>query len=203
MKRHEWRVPLCFLFALVHRFCGQNKGFFLLYRQRRYVSQKYVNKDSRTFYDSIITYHMLLCNDFIYCHGILFLMPRKSTLNLPPIDTSDEDIGKQLSNIRKKAGLTQNQLAEKMGLTQSLVSSYERGVLRLNAEMILRFSGALEVSADEIILKKANQLESNQIRLRYIKRIKRLESLPENKQKSILHTLDSLIRDAEKNDSPS
>lgn len=38
-----------------------------------------------------------------------------------------------------------------MGLIQSLVSAYERGVLRLNAEMLIRFAIVLEISSDYLL----------------------------------------------------
>jgi len=41
--------------------------------------------------------------------------------------------------------------AGKTGLVQTLVSDYERGKLCLNADMILRFATALEVSTDELL----------------------------------------------------
>ena len=52
-------------------------------------------------------------------------------------------------------GITQNrpqiELAEKTGMVQTLVSDYERGKLRLNADMILRFATALEISTDALL----------------------------------------------------
>lgn len=52
---------------------------------------------------------------------------------------------------RKERGFTQKELAEKTDLTQTLASDYERGKLRLNAEMILRFATALEVSTADLL----------------------------------------------------
>ena len=39
-------------------------------------------------------------------------------------------------------------MAERIGITQILLSDYERGKLRLNADMIVRFANALDVTDD-------------------------------------------------------
>jgi transcriptional regulator with XRE-family HTH domain len=56
-----------------------------------------------------------------------------------------------LARHRKERGFTQKELAAKTGLIQALISDYERGKLRLNSEMILRFATALEISTDELL----------------------------------------------------
>ena len=42
----------------------------------------------------------------------------------------------RLSELRKSRGLTQEQLADELGLTSSAISSYERGIREPNLEMI-------------------------------------------------------------------
>jgi transcriptional regulator with XRE-family HTH domain len=126
-------------------------------------------------------------------------MPQKPKLNLPPLDLGNEKAGERIARLRKEKGLTQKQLAEKMGLIQSLISSYERSRLRLNAEMVARFAKALSVSCDEIIGLKKNEATYTSISLRFIKRINKIEALPKSKQKWILKMIDALIRDAENN----
>lgn len=51
-----------------------------------------------------------------------------------------------LRNARKEAGLTQKQLAEKMGTTISFVSQYENGYRIPKPETLERFSVALDSS---------------------------------------------------------
>ena len=80
-----------------------------------------------------------------------FVMPKPSKLKLVPLPHSDESAGQRLARIRRERGFTQVELAEKTGLVQTLVSDYERGKLRLNADMILRFATALEVSTDDLL----------------------------------------------------
>jgi transcriptional regulator with XRE-family HTH domain len=70
-------------------------------------------------------------------------MPRKSKLKLPALRLGEGSVGQRIARIRKERGYTQNELAERIGTIQALVSDYERDKLRLNAEMAVRFAIAL------------------------------------------------------------
>jgi transcriptional regulator with XRE-family HTH domain len=78
-------------------------------------------------------------------------MPHKSKLNLKPILIGDESIGKRIAKLRKSKGLTQQQLALKMGILNYLISDYETERRRLYDEMLIRFAIALEVSLDYLV----------------------------------------------------
>lgn len=124
------------------------------------------------------------------------IMPHKSKLKLPPIETGDETIGQRLARLRKERGYTQVELAKKIGIIQVLVSDYERDRLRLNAEMLIRFSGALEISADEILGIEKAAKNGKKPSLKILRRLNRLESLPPSEQKSILKTIDLALSGA-------
>lgn len=126
------------------------------------------------------------------------IMPRKTTLKLPIIDLGDETLGQRITRYRKENGLTQVQLAKKIGIIQSLVSEYEHGHLRPHPEMLARFALALNVSTDDLIgLNKPAQPKYTPS-LRFLKRIKEIEELPESQQKILLKTIDTFLK-AEKN----
>ena len=125
-------------------------------------------------------------------------MPRVSRLKLPPLDIDQAAIGRRLAQIRKAKGHTQKSLADKMGLIQALVSAYELAKIRLNAEMVIRFSKALDVSADEILGLKKNGTARSDSSLRLVRRLNRIESLPPARQKTILKAIDFMIQSAER-----
>ena len=54
-------------------------------------------------------------------------------------------VGNLLAGARLKAGLTQNQLAEKLGIRQNMISDYERGRRTYSDAMAKRLSEVLEV----------------------------------------------------------
>jgi len=119
-------------------------------------------------------------------------MPQRLKNKLKPLEDV-EPINKAIAKVRKKRGLTQAELAEKVGITRVLVSAYESGRVRLFDEMIIRFAKALKVSTDEL-LGMSNQSNEKCPSLRFMRRIKELESLPEIKKKRILSNLDDLIK---------
>ena len=127
----------------------------------------------------------------------LFVMPRVSRLKLPPVETGEETIGQRIARLRKEKGYTQNVLAEKMGLIQALISAYELSKIRLNAEMVIRFSKVLDVSADEILGLKKDKFNGKKISLRIMRRLNKIESLPPGQQKTILQSIDLMLKAAE------
>ncbi len=62
-----------------------------------------------------------------------------------------ERIGEHIAAYRKKAGLTQEQLAEKMGVTAQAVSKWENGLTCPDLDSVARLSGFLGVSVEQLI----------------------------------------------------
>lgn len=93
------------------------------------------------------------------------------------IDICLQDIGNRITELRKRLGWTQEELAEKADLTPQFVSYAESGKRAMRPENLLKLSKALNVSADylltgEIIDKdllilsdKIKQLSPSQIRI--------------------------------------
>jgi len=59
-------------------------------------------------------------------------------------------IGNLLAGARLKAGLTQGQLAKKLGIRQNMVSDYERGRRGLSPAMAARFSAVLHIKESHL-----------------------------------------------------
>src|SRR4030042_1300217 len=111
-------------------------------------------------------------------------MPQPLKTKLPPLNTPKETIGECLARLRKQRGTTQNQIAEKIGIKQALVSKYEKDKLKLSADMLIRFSKALNVSADEILGLKESKEKDMKPTLKLIKRFNKINSLTPNEQKA-------------------
>jgi len=58
---------------------------------------------------------------------------------------------KKLITLRKNAGLTQEQLAVKVGLSQQTISKYERGILEPDIETLNSFADFFEVTVDYLL----------------------------------------------------
>ena len=119
-------------------------------------------------------------------------MPQPKKNDLKPLDININPVGKNIQIYRKKRGLTQLQLAEKIGITRGLVSAYESGRIHIYDEMIIRFAIALKTTSDEL-LGISKKVADKEPALRYMKRIKRIEELPPAKQKKVLQSLDLML----------
>ena len=63
-------------------------------------------------------------------------------------------LGQSIRSVRKKRGLTQQQLAEKTGLQQSLIARWESDSHTPTTALLVCVADALEVSLDELVGRK-------------------------------------------------
>ncbi len=117
-------------------------------------------------------------------------LPRRRAYKAP---VTEELIGDRLRQFRKQRGLTQAEVAQKLGINQTLVSQYENGKLRLHGALIAGLAKVLRVSADEILgLRKP--AENGQPRdRRFLKRLEQIEKLPGRKKQALLTTIDAYL----------
>jgi transcriptional regulator with XRE-family HTH domain len=120
-------------------------------------------------------------------------MPRVSKLKLPPIDWGKETIGQRAARLRKERGYTQVELAEKIGIVQTLVTDYETDRLRLTAEMAVRFALALDVSLDELLRPKAPKASAKKPSRKVLRRLEQIETLPAHHQQTVLKSIDMML----------
>jgi transcriptional regulator with XRE-family HTH domain len=108
---------------------------------------------------------------------------------------ADAAVGKQIAALRKARAITQVELADRMGIIQSLVSHYERGRLRPHPEMLSRFADALGVSVDEILGREDDPPSKATAPLdrRFVRRIQLVRKLPKRDQDALLRTIDAFL----------
>ena len=126
---------------------------------------------------------------------VLGSMPKK-TRKLPPIHLGDEELGERLARLRRDKGLTQVELADKIGIIQPVLSDYERGRLRPYAEMVARFCVALDVSADELLGLKTPRRDRSRDdpeTRRFWKTFQLVVSLPEKDRRAVIRLVNSLV----------
>lgn len=64
---------------------------------------------------------------------------------------NQEKIGNYISSKRKIKGLTQEQLAEKLGISSNAVSKWERGLCLMDMSLLKPLSSILDISINEIL----------------------------------------------------
>ena len=107
----------------------------------------------------------------------------------------DARIGKQIKEYREKIGLTQEQFAEKTGLTTNYISTVERGASFPRCEKLITILNALEVSADAIfcdVLIHSNTYKSSSLS-------DELSTLSPEAQKRILQIVELMIKQEKEN----
>lgn len=68
-------------------------------------------------------------------------------------------IGRRIKDARKKKGLTQEQLVEKMGVSIAYLSKVETGKIHINLERLSQICSILEVTEGEILNGVSNHSE--------------------------------------------
>lgn len=126
-------------------------------------------------------------------------MPRSRFKLPPPKLAQSGHPGSRIAAVRKARGLTQAQLAERIGIIQSLISDYESGRRRLYAEMLIRIAQVLRVSVDELLgLKAARVNGESPVSLKVSRRMQQIDALPRTQQKTLLATIDNFLKGAGK-----
>ena len=104
-----------------------------------------------------------------------------------------ESIAQRVAQIRKERGITQEEMASLLNISQSIVSEYERGELRLHGELIIRLAKILGVTADEILgLEPAKDNGSVKNR-RLLRRLQKIDKLSKRDQEALLRTVDAFL----------
>jgi transcriptional regulator with XRE-family HTH domain len=107
-------------------------------------------------------------------------------------------LGRRLAQLRKQHGLSQEELARRVGTNQVVVSGYENGKLRLFAETAVRFARALDISVEELLqVSKPVAVEPpHRPSRRLLRRMEKIERLPRRKQIALLTTIDAFLNSA-------
>ena len=121
-------------------------------------------------------------------------LSRGAPVETDPLDLGEETLGQRLGRLRKERGNTQQELAQRIGTIQALVSDYERGKLRLNAEMLARFAPALEINADELLSLVPTSKNGTRPSRKVLLRLEKIEQLPPAQQTTLPKTIDTFLK---------
>lgn len=120
-------------------------------------------------------------------------MPRRRDIN--PRRTPKEPTGTRIARLRRSRGLTQVQLAEKLRISQALLSHYERSRRGLDSNVVAELAQIFGVSADEILgLRELRRKPDPGIQPRFLRKLLQLESLSKRDQNALFRTIDGFIR---------
>ena len=75
-----------------------------------------------------------------------------------------KSIGEMISSLRKEKGMTQNELAEKMNVTDKAVSKWERDLSCPDINTISKLADILDVSVDELLQAKKKEYSATKLK---------------------------------------
>ena len=103
------------------------------------------------------------------------------------------EIGNKLLAIRKKAGLTQAEVARAAGISERTYADFERGTSNMRLQTFLRICKALLVTPDDILTEKSTDLAMEQQQM-----ISELEVCSPRDRETALNLLAVYIRSIQK-----
>ena len=68
-----------------------------------------------------------------------------------PTNKQASPLGSRIAQARQEAGLSQNELAEKLGINRNLIAQWERSAVALKAEQLLALAEKLGVTVDALL----------------------------------------------------
>jgi transcriptional regulator with XRE-family HTH domain len=127
------------------------------------------------------------------------IIVKRNLAALPKDAAPPEQPGSRLAAVRKARGVTQVGLSGQLGITQSMLSKYERGDLRLHGAVLARIAEILSVSTDELLgvhiapLPPAPILKDKRLR----RRIHQIDRLSKRDREALIRTIDAFVGRAE------
>ena len=107
--------------------------------------------------------------------------------------------GIRLAKFRKATGLSQQELANKIGVAQPVISRYEKGQRKLYDDMLAELAKALGVTPNDILgiaPTKCADTDTSSLSKRMITRLKKIETLPRRAQDHLIGMLDMALKGA-------
>lgn len=117
---------------------------------------------------------------------------------LPPAVSPDEkrffkELGARIAQLRKTQGLTQQQMAEMLEVTQQVVASYEIGRRRVPVSTLPALAHALGVSVEELIGAGQTAARKRGPAPKLQRHIERISELPKSQQRFVLQMLETVL----------
>lgn len=100
-------------------------------------------------------------------------------------------IGQNIRQIREDTGLTQEKLADILGIGDKHVSAIERGAVGLSLPTLMRICDALSVSADRVLFGTRDDVNRRSADIHIL--MERLERLPDRQFEATKNVMDAVL----------
>lgn len=110
-----------------------------------------------------------------------------------PSEKPRSPLGQRLTLARESAGISQTELAEKLGTNQQTVAYWERNAKRLHSEVLAKLVAILGVSADELHGAKTPKPRGTPTQGRARQLFEAVSRLPRRQQQKVLEVVEALV----------
>lgn len=118
-----------------------------------------------------------------------------------PAQSSRPAYGQHLAELREAAGLTQQQLADKLGVPQSNITFWERSEKPPRGEVLPKLAAVLHVSADALLRLTPPKPKKQAAKGRLQSVFEAASKLPRRQQQKIAEVVEALVAQRANGDS--
>lgn len=105
-------------------------------------------------------------------------------------------LGKRIAELRRAQGLTQQQLAEQLGIAQQTLAHYEGAKLRVPASMLPQLAQIFSVPVDALLGQTVKEKSKRGPATQLQRSIERISELPKPKQRFVMEMLETVLAQA-------
>jgi transcriptional regulator with XRE-family HTH domain len=109
----------------------------------------------------------------------------------PPVKKAPE-FGKRLAAARRLQGLTQDQLAKTVGLSQKMIDYYERRAVNIKSDIVRKFVTALNLSIDDLMGTQPPKAKAGR-KSKLLQQFERVSRLPKSDQDLVSRLLNRFL----------
>lgn len=102
-------------------------------------------------------------------------------------------LGARIAQLRRDSRITQVQLAETLGISQSTVNAYELGNRRLPVSTLPLLARTLAVSVEELIGENAAKARKRGRVPRLQQHMERISALPKARQRAVIDVIEAML----------
>lgn len=121
-------------------------------------------------------------------------------LAVPRPNPRPQPFGQRLAALRRAAGLTQQQLADKTGISRRMIAHYETQPSNPPSAVILKLARAVAATTDELLgvqrsarLPRSAQAPRSTLDVRLWRKLQKITELPEEKRRALLQVIDGFL----------
>lgn len=102
-------------------------------------------------------------------------------------------LGRRIAQLRQQAGMSQQAVADELGIAQQTLAHYEVGRLRLPVSLLTRLAELFSVPADDLLGLNGARAGKRGPTPKLQQQIERLHRLPKAKQKLVMEMLEGVL----------